>query len=77
MMNGIDPNNFAFDVERVNEFKLHDEKQFAKGSMLPKVEACMEFVSHGKGKKAIITSLSKASEALKGNTGTVISKEEN
>lgn len=52
------------------------EGHFAEGSMLPKIEACLEFVSHGKGKKAIITSLSKASEALKGNTGTVISKEE-
>lgn len=57
--------------------KLIKEGHFKEGSMLPKVEACMEFVKHGKGKKAIITSLSKASEALKGNTGTVISKEEN
>ena len=56
--------------------ELIKEGHFKEGSMLPKVEACMEFVSHGKGKKAIITSLSKASEALKGNTGTVISKEE-
>ena len=57
--------------------KLIKEGHFKEGSMLPKVEACMEFVKHGKGKKAIITSLSKASEALKGKTGTVISKEEN
>ena len=56
--------------------KYIKEGHFAEGSMLPKIEACLEFVSHGKGKKAIITSLSKASEALKGNTGTVISKED-
>ena len=61
----------------VNQAKQYiKEGHFAEGSMLPKIEACLEFVSHGKGKKAIITSLSKASEALKGNTGTVISKEE-
>ncbi|NGM18144.1 carbamate kinase [Xiamenia xianingshaonis] len=45
--------------------------QFGKGSMLPKVEACMKFVRSYPSKRAIITSLSKAKEALAGNTGTV------
>jgi carbamate kinase len=40
--------------------------------MLPKVEAAMKFVRHGPGKKAIITSLDKALEALEGKTGTHI-----
>jgi carbamate kinase len=48
------------------------EGHFAPGSMLPKVEAAMKFVRHGPGKKAIITSLDKALEALEGKTGTHI-----
>ena len=51
------------------------EKQFAPGSMLPKVESCMEFVANGKpGATALITSLQRAAEALEGKTGTVIMK---
>jgi carbamate kinase len=55
--------------------KYIGEKQFAPGSMLPKVESCMEFVANGKpGATALITSLSRAAEALEGKTGTVITK---
>lgn len=49
-----------------------DEGQFAPGSMLPKVQAAMRFVRANPGKKAIITSLDKAIQALKGETGTVL-----
>ena len=49
-----------------------DNKEFAEGSMLPKVEACMYFVEHSKGKKSIITSLAKAKFAIEGKTGTTI-----
>jgi carbamate kinase len=52
--------------------KYINEGQFAAGSMLPKVEAAMRFVRNYPGKKAIITSLDKAIEALEGKTGTVI-----
>ena len=48
------------------------EKQFAPGSMLPKVLAAMEFVKSKKGRKAIIASLDKAEEALNGDSGTLI-----
>ena len=52
-----------------------EEKQFAPGSMLPKVESCMEFVRDSDpGATALITSLSRAAEALEGKTGTVITK---
>lgn len=51
--------------------KLCEEGQFGSGSMLPKVEACMKFVRANPDKKAIITSLAKAQEALAGETGTV------
>ncbi|MBP3759308.1 MAG: carbamate kinase [Firmicutes bacterium] len=48
------------------------EGQFAPGSMLPKVQAAMKFVRAYPSKKAIITSLDKAIDALNGKTGTVI-----
>lgn len=48
------------------------EGQFAPGSMLPKVQAAMKFVQNNPSKKAIITSLDKAIDALEGKTGTVI-----
>ena len=49
-----------------------EEGHFAPGSMLPKVQACMRFVRSNPEKKAIITSLDKAIEALRGETGTVL-----
>lgn len=49
-----------------------EQGQFAPGSMLPKVEAAMKFVRAYPHKKAIITSLDKAMDALKGETGTEI-----
>lgn len=55
--------------------KYIEQGQFAKGSMLPKVEACKEFVEKSKKDAvAIITSLEKAAQAIKGETGTVIKK---
>ncbi len=49
--------------------------QFAPGSMLPKVQSCMEFVqSNTHGGTALITSLARAAEALDGKTGTVLEK---
>ena len=52
--------------------KYCQEGQFAPGSMLPKVQAAMKFVKANPEKKAIITSLAKAIDALEGKTGTVI-----
>ena len=52
--------------------KYCEEGQFAPGSMLPKVQAAMKFVRANPDKKAIITSLDKAIDALEGKTGTVI-----
>lgn len=50
--------------------KLIEEKQFAEGSMLPKVKACLSFIQSGEGKTALITSLEKAKEGINGLTGT-------
>ena len=52
--------------------KYVDDGQFPAGSMLPKVEAAMKFVRRFPDKKAVITSLDKAVDALEGKTGTVI-----
>lgn len=52
--------------------KYADEGQFAAGSMLPKVGAAVRFVKGKPGRKAIITDLNKAIDAVNGKTGTVI-----
>ncbi|MCL2889332.1 MAG: carbamate kinase [Eggerthellaceae bacterium] len=49
-----------------------DEGQFAPGSMLPKVEACIDYLESYPSGKALITSLEKAAAALRGETGTII-----
>ena len=55
--------------------KYIEEKQFAPGSMLPKVQSCMEFVKNNThGGTALITSLQNAKVALQGETGTIITK---
>ena len=46
--------------------------QFAPGSMLPKVEACIEYVRAYPEGKALITSLECAAAGIEGKTGTVI-----
>jgi carbamate kinase len=57
----------------VEEARKHiEDKQFAPGSMLPKVEACIDFVTNNEEGTAIITSLEKALDALHGETGTYI-----
>lgn len=48
-----------------------NEGQFAKGSMLPKINACELFIKQG-GKKAIITKPSNLKNAVMGNGGTTI-----
>ena len=50
------------------------EGQFAPGSMLPKVEASIKFVSIGNGRQAIITTPEGALEALNGQIGTKITQ---
>ena len=61
----------SMDLEEAE--KYCGQGQFAPGSMLPKVRACMEFAASKKGRVALITSLDKALQALNGETGTRIS----
>lgn len=49
-----------------------NQNQFAKGSMLPKVQAAVSFAKSREGRKSIIAALDKAGEALMGNMGTLI-----
>ena len=49
-----------------------EEGHFAPGSMLPKVKAAVDFAISAPGRRAIITSLYKAADALAGRTGTLI-----
>ena len=45
---------------------------FAPGSMLPKVQAAVEFARSAPGRSALITLLEKAKDGVAGKTGTVI-----
>ncbi|MCI7304423.1 carbamate kinase [Ihubacter massiliensis] len=67
------PNQKNLDEVTLAELACYKEEgHFAAGSMLPKVEAAMKFVRAFPQKRAIITSLDKATEALEGKTGTII-----
>ena len=52
--------------------KYMGEGQFAPGSMLPKVQAAVEFAESKPGRSALITLLEKAKDGIEGKTGTVI-----
>ncbi|MFO7612587.1 MAG: carbamate kinase [Clostridia bacterium] len=66
------PNEKAIHGISVAEIKkLRKEGHFAKGSMLPKIEAAIDFIENGGG-KAIITSPEYILSALHGKAGTII-----
>lgn len=57
-------------VEEAKEYM--EQGQFAKGSMLPKVQAAVNFAASGKNRSALITLLEKAKDGINGKTGTLI-----
>lgn len=57
-------------VDEMKEYMKGD--YFAKGSMYPKVNACIKFLSEKPGKTAIISSLLMAKEAFQEKAGTII-----
>ena len=66
-------NEKKLDNVSVKELKQYlNEGHFAKGSMYPKVDACINFVESGNNKTAIIASLDNAKEAFKLKAGTII-----
>ncbi|NLN48252.1 MAG: carbamate kinase [Clostridiales bacterium] len=67
------PNQKDLDLISVAQAEQYiKEGHFAPGSMLPKIEAAMGFAKSKSGRKAIITSLYKAVDALEGKAGTTI-----
>lgn len=57
----------------VSEAKRYiQEGHFASGSMLPKVQAAVDFASSASGRTAMITLLEKAKDGIQGKTGTKI-----
>jgi len=77
--------NYSLPNERdIGRITLNQAKEylaagtFQEGSMAPKVLACTRFIEstpRGAGKRAIITSLEKAVDALNGKTGTHVTRE--
>lgn len=52
--------------------KYIKDGEFAPGSMLPKVQAALQFAQSGEGRTSLITLLDKASEGIQSKTGTVV-----
>lgn len=72
MLNYKQENEVSLKKITVEELKKYFvDGHFKKGSMEPKVKACIGFVEATK-KKAIITSLNNVNEAIEGKTGTII-----
>jgi carbamate kinase len=64
------PDQKTLDTMTVAEAKQYiAENHFKPGSMLPKVQACIQFIENG-GNEALITCPEKLSDALAGRTGT-------
>lgn len=57
-------------VAEAKEYMGQD--QFEPNTMLPKMEASVEFVEKKNGRRAVITSIDKAREGFLGKTGTII-----
>ena len=73
MINYNKPNQKALEQITVAEaYQYIDEKHFAPGSMLPKVQAAIQFVDGNPKRTAIIAALDKAKAAIQGASGTKI-----
>lgn len=57
-------------VDEANQYR--EEGHFAPGSMLPKIEAAIDFSSSQQGRVSLITLLEKAAQGIRGETGTRI-----
>lgn len=67
-------NQLALEKVSVEELENYiKEQQFAAGSMLPKVEACIAFAKYNKKAKSIITSLENIGDLIESGKGTIIS----
>lgn len=67
------PDQKKLETVTVSEMKQYiEEKQFAPGSMLPKVQAAIQFVEACPNAKAIITSLENIENLLTNEDGTIV-----
>lgn len=84
VLTGVD--NVYINFNQPNQEKLEEvtvsqleqwieEEQFAPGSMLPKIEAAIEFVENRPEAKAVITSLENVNNFFEGGSATVVSKD--
>ncbi len=60
------------DLTPAEAYEYIEQGQFAKGSMLPKVQAAVKFAESKAGRTALITLLEKAKDGIAGKTGTRI-----
>ena len=69
--NVLNANNAAWEAQIVKEAGQYiREGHFAPGSMLPKVQAAVDFAASKEGRTALITLLEKSRDAIRGTTGT-------
>ena len=67
------PNQKSISSLTISEAQeMIDQGQFGEGTMLPKIEAAISYLSTNKDGSVLITSLEAATDALKGKAGTVI-----
>ena len=67
------PDQRALDRVTVQDCKKYlSEGQFPEGSMGPKIESTVSFLSGSSGRRVVIASLEMAEEALRGTAGTTI-----
>ncbi len=67
------PDQRGLDRMTVEDCKKYlAEGQFPSGSMGPKIESAVSFLSNSGGRRVLIASLESAEEALEGRTGTTI-----
>ena len=59
------------DVSLEDAHRYIKEGHFAPGSMLPKVQAAVDFAGSKPGRTALITLLEKSRDAVQGKTGTM------
>jgi carbamate kinase len=69
---GTAEETFLDDLSVEEARALVKQGQLSAATTLPKLEAAVNFVSAAPGRKAVITCLDKALDAMKGRTGTLI-----
>lgn len=69
---GKENQQWLSDITTAEAKVLMEEGQFAAGSMLPKVQAAVEFAESAENRSSLITLLEKAKDGIAGKTGTVI-----